>query len=379
MGETRKKIMLVDDNIINLAIGKSVLSEQYDVYTIPSGEKLFKVLERIVPDLILLDIEMPEMNGYDVIKKLKKQPTTKNIPVIFLTAKDDDGSELEGLSLGAIDYISKPFSPLLLAKRIEVHLLVETQRRELEDYNNNLQKMVRAKTETVLTLQNAVLQAVAELVECRDDITGGHIERTGLYLKILMHAMMEQGVYVDQIEGWDNAFFYQSAQLHDVGKIAIRDSVLQKPGKLTIEEYNEMKKHTTFGGKVIDKIGQNTQEKDFLEHAKIFAETHHEKWDGSGYPHGISGSAIPLQGRMMAIVDVYDALISERPYKKAFTHENAVGIILSGSASHFDPALVKLFLKVEHLFEKIKETTGMENPDTLSADAIELKRILNLN
>ncbi|MDR2535872.1 MAG: response regulator [Treponema sp.] len=353
MGTNRKKILLVDDNITNLTVGKNALIEKYDVFTIPSGEKLFKMLEKVIPDMILLDVEMPEMNGYDVIKGLKKQDKTANIPVIFLTAKNDDGSELQGLSLGAIDYITKPFSPPLLLKRIEVHLLVESQKRELKEYNTNLQNMVKEKTKEVVSLQNAILRTVAELVESRDSITGGHIERTERYLKILVEGMREQNFHVPEIAAWDTDILFQSAQLHDVGKIVIKDNILFKPGKLNYEEFEEMKKHTTFGVHVIEKIEESTSERIFLEHAKIFAGTHHEKWDGTGYPKGLKGSDIPLQGRLMAIVDVYDALLSERPYKKAFTHEEAVNIIKGNSGTHFDPELVVLFISVADKFAAI--------------------------
>ncbi|MDL2236641.1 response regulator [Christensenellaceae bacterium OttesenSCG-928-K19] len=376
MDNSRKKIMLVDDNVTNLVIGKNVLSDKYDVFTIPSGEKLFKLLEKTTPDLILLDIEMPEMNGYDVIRRLKEGEGTKHIPVIFLTAKNDTGSELEGLSLGAIDYISKPFSPPLLLKRIDLHLLVEDQKRELKDYNDNLQEMVKEKTKTVVTLQNAVLQTVAELVECRDDITGGHIERTQHYLRILVNALIDKGIYLEEMGEWkDNDFFFQSAQLHDVGKIAIKDSILMKPGKLSENEFEEMKEHTTFGGKVIDKIGKSTEEKAFLAHAKVFAETHHERWDGTGYPLGMSGKEIPLEGRLMAIADVYDALISERPYKEALTHGEAVEIIVAGKGTHFDPVLTDLFLSVADSFDEV--TKFAQTAGHSPADTMKLERILN--
>ncbi|MDR1955963.1 MAG: response regulator [Treponema sp.] len=344
MGTERKKIMLVDDNITNLTVGKNALIDKYDVFTIPSGEKLFKLLEKVIPDMILLDVEMPGMNGYEVIQVLKKQERFAAIPVIFVTAKSDDGSELRGLSLGAIDYITKPFSPPLLAKRIEVHLLVESQKRELKAYNTNLQQMVTEKTWEVVGLQNAILKTVAELVESRDAITGGHIERTHAYLQILVRAMKRQGVYQEEIAAWDEDIFCQSSQLHDVGKIAIRDSILFKQGKLTPEEFEEMKKHTTFGVQVIEKIRESTSEKAFLEHAKILAGTHHEKWDGSGYPRGLTGSVIPLQGRLMAIVDVYDALLSVRPYKAALSQEEALCIIATSSGGHFDPVIVEVFL-----------------------------------
>jgi putative two-component system response regulator len=353
MSATRKKVFLVDDNITNLTIGRNILLNEYDVFTIQSGEKLFKIMEKVKPDLILLDIEMPEMDGYDVIKVLKNGEQAKNIPVIFLTAKNDTGSELEGLNLGAIDYITKPFSPPLLLKRIELHLLIESQKKELKNFNENLQELVNQKTKTVIELQNAVLQTVAELVECRDDVTGGHIERTQYYLKLLVDAMVESKLYYEELSAINDEFFIQSAQLHDVGKIMIKDNVLKKPSKLTIEEFEEMKEHTTFGVKVIEKISASTTEKKFLEHAKIFAGTHHEKWDGTGYPKGLKEEEIPLHGRLMAIVDVYDALISSRPYKKALPHSEAVDIILAGCGTHFDPNLIDIFKLISDKFETV--------------------------
>jgi putative two-component system response regulator len=349
----RKTIFMVDDNLTNLTVGKNALLGKYRVFTIPTGKKLFEMLDKAMPDMILLDIEMPDMNGYEIIKLLKAGKNTAHIPVIFLTARSDSGSEIEGLSLGAIDYISKPFSPPLLLKRIEVHLLVEEQRHELENRGLNLQHLVDEKTKTVFDLQNAILRTVAELVECRDDATGGHIERTQSYLKVLVDALKDNDLYREEVASWNIDFLLQSSLLHDVGKIAIKDSILQKPAKLTPEEFEEMKTHTTFGIKVIERIQENTTEATFLEYAKIFAGAHHEKWDGSGYPLGLAGNDIPLLGRLMAIADVYDALISERPYKKPFTHEEAVEIISNGSGSHFDPNLVKIFLEHERDFQAI--------------------------
>jgi putative two-component system response regulator len=350
MGKTRKMIMLVDDSISNLKIGKNALSDVYDVFTLPSAGKMLELLERKTPDMILLDINMPEMNGYEAIKALKSNPATRDIPVIFLTAKSDSGSELEGLSLGAIDYISKPFSPPLLRKRLEVHLLVESQKRELRNYNENLQRMVAEKTATVLKLQSKILEVVGDLVESRDDITGGHVQRTRRCLGILAEAVRERGLYREETEGWDIDLLQQSSQLHDVGKISIRDSILQKPGKLTREEFDEMKKHVEFGIRIIEKIAGNDEEIAFLQYARMLAGAHHEKWDGSGYPAGLSGKDIPLLGRLMAIADVYDALTSERPYKEAFSHDKAVSIIREESGSHFDPLLVDIFTEIADQF-----------------------------
>jgi len=353
METEHKTIFLVDDDPTNLAVGSDALEEHYDVLTLNSGLRLLKLLESSLPDLILLDVGMPEMDGYEVIKIIKSKPKTAHIPVIFLTAKSDGESELKGLSLGAVDYIIKPFSAPLLLKRIELHLLVESQKQELIGFNNNLLDMVEARTKTVVELQNSILKTMAELVEFRDNITGSHIERTQAYLHALLKQLPKSGLHREEISRWNIELVLQSAQLHDIGKIAIKDSILQKPGRLTDEEFEEIKTHTVFGEKIIEKIKESTTDQAFLEYAGVLAVSHHEKWDGSGYPKGLAGDEIPLLGRIMAIADVYDALVSERPYKKAFTHSEAVGIIMEGKGKHFDPVLADLFMEVSDEFEKI--------------------------
>ena len=361
MEAEKRLILLVDDNPANLQLGINVLEEKYDVVTAPSADKMFKLLENsdpaAIPDMILLDVDMPEMTGYEAIKVLKGKPKTKDIPVIFVTGRTDSGDELEGLFLGAIDYITKPFQPPILQKRVEVHLLVEDQKKILEsqaaalqNFNDNLQKMVKEKTRDVLELKNALLKTMAELVECRDDITGGHIERTQRGIKIILEEIEQSDIYSNETKTWDLDLLLQSCQLHDVGKISIDDNILKKPGKLNDNEFELMKKHASFGEQIIEKIQTLTKESDFLKYAKIFAANHHEKWDGSGYPRGLKEEQIPLLGRIMAIVDVYDALISERPYKKAFSHEEAVQIISEGSGTQFDPALVEVFVRKAELF-----------------------------
>jgi putative two-component system response regulator len=354
--EKRAKIMLVDDNMSNLVLGKNMLKDRYEVYPLPSAAKLFEVLEHVLPDLILLDIEMPEMNGYDALRRLQADERLSGIPVIFLTVRRDEGSELEGLSLGAIDYVFKPFSAPLLLKRIENHLLTALQKKELALYNADLQGLVRQQTEHILELQNSVLSTVADLVEFRDDVTGGHISRTREYLRLLIEALKPENVYQEQVSAWDMGFLLSSSQLHDVGKIAIGDAILNKPGKLTREEFTVMKTHVAIGLRVIEKIEQNTMEHAFLRHARTFIATHHEKWDGSGYPLGLSGDDIPLEGRLMAIADVYDALISKRPYKPPLSTAEAARIIIEGSGTHFDPSLVRVFRQALDGFAEIAES-----------------------
>ena len=365
MENIRHKIIIVDDNMANLSMGRNMLKTYYEVYPAPSAEKFFEILENVIPDLVLLDIEMPDMNGYEAIKKMKAIERFAEIPVIFLTAKNDEESELEGFELGAVDYVSKPFSGPLLLKRIANQLLIVQQRNDLlasraalKDYADNLEIKVYDKTKEVINLQNAVLTTVADLVEFRDKGTGGHVTRTQLYLKALIDEVIIEGTYADEVKGWDMEFFLPSAQLHDVGKIAISDLILNKPGKLTPEEFEIMKTHVTVGVDAIKKIMSNADEHAFLNHALYIAGAHHEKWDGSGYPDGLAGEKIPLEGRLMAIADVYDALIAERPYKKAFPDEEACKIIEDGAGTHFDPVLVKVFQEVKAEFEKAANETA---------------------
>jgi len=349
----RKTIFIVDDDLTNLTVGANMLSDSFSVFTFNSGRLLLKKLERYTPDLILLDVEMPEMDGYEVIRQIKNKKESSQIPVIFVTAKDDCASELEGLSLGAIDYIKKPFSPPLLLKRIEVHLLVEAQKAELQNYNDNLQEMVDVKTKAVVELQGAILNTMTKLVDRRDDITGGHIERTQRYMYILLQAIAQRGLFYEESVSWDVPLAVQSTQLHDIGKIAIKDCILLKPGKLTEDEFESIKTHTLIGEDFILDIEKETSEHKFLDYSKVFISTHHEKWDGSGYPRGLKGEEIPVLGRAMAIVDVYDALISERPYKKGFSHREAVRIITDGRGTHFDPSIVDLFTSISDQFCQI--------------------------
>jgi putative two-component system response regulator len=358
MENVRYKIIMVDDNMAILTMGRNMLKTYYEVYPAPTAAKLFEILESVTPDLILLDVIMPEMNGYDVMKKLRDDPRYVNIPVIFLTAKRDESSELEGFDLGAADYISKPFSAPLLLKRIANQILIVQQKKDLKDYADNLAEKVRDKTREVLNLQNAVLTTVADLVEYRDKLTGGHINRTQLYLKALTEELVREGTYADIIKKWDMDFFLASAQLHDVGKIAIPDHILNKPGKLDPDEFEIMKTHVIVGVEAIEGIMKNTEEHAFLNHALLIAGTHHEKWDGSGYPKGLKGEEIPLEGRLMAIADVYDALISARPYKSSFSHEEACKVIEEGSGTHFDPVLVGVFKNIENEFERIVQTVN---------------------
>ena len=358
MEERKKCIFLVDDNILYLNAGRAALQNNYTVVTIPSGEKLAPLLEKNKPDLILLDIEMPGMSGYDTINLLKENPDTANIPVIFLTGKSEPDSEFLGLSLGAVDYITKPFSQSILLKRIELHLLLQTQKEELRAFNSNLLDMVKERTNEISDLQNAIIMWAAEVIEFRDEETGQHVERVQKYLEILLDKMKTIESYATEIATWDTEAFLKSAVLHDIGKIKIRDSILLKKNRLSDEEMDNMKLHSIYGKMLLENLQNRVPNQTFLDYAKTLAHRHHEKWDGTGYPDNLKGEEIPLQARMMAIADVYDALITERPYKKAFSHEESMQIISSGRGSQFDPDLADLFVG---LSDKIREVSVGRN------------------
>jgi putative two-component system response regulator len=311
---------------------KTALDGTYKTFGLPSAAKMFKLLEKITPDLILLDVDMPETDGFQAMSVLKADEKLKFIPVIFLTAKNDADSEIRGFEMGALDFINKPFSAPVLIRRIKTH--IETDR------------LVKESQQAVRDIHNATISVIADVVESRDKVTGGHIERTQAYLEILVNELIRSGIYANEISNWDISLLLPSAQLHDVGKINISDLILNKPGKLTGGEFELIKKHCAEGERIIDRIISKTKDDGFLLHAKKFAGYHHEKWDGTGYPRGLRGEEIPLEGRIMAIADVYDALVSERPYKKPFTHEQAMEIIKDGNGAQFDPKITEAFLNI---------------------------------
>ena len=361
MERKRQTIMLVDDNQANLNMGKNMLKDFFEVYALPSSERLFKFLETVTPDLILLDIAMPSMNGFDVMKILKANSKYAAIPVIFVTSKAQEMDELAGLALGAVDYVTKPFSAAILLKRIENQLLIERQKQELKNLNESLIEMVKAKTTQISGLQSSIINMIAELVEFRDTITGGHISRTQKYMGLLINALVEYDIYSDEILMWENMdYLVPSTQLHDLGKLFISDLILNKPGRLSAEEFEIMKTHVAKGLEAIRRLENSEETHVFLQYAEIAIGTHHEKWDGSGYPLGQRGEDIPLLGRLMAIADVYDALTSARPYKAKLTPAESAKIIIEGSGKHFDPVLVDVFKRIQGEFEAVVEDQDYE-------------------
>jgi len=336
-----KIVFIIDDSDTSLSIAKRALENQYRVLTMSSGVRMFKILEKVIPDLIILDIQMPEMDGFEVIKILKSKPLYADIPVIFLTSCSDSDIEAKGFEMGAVDFILKPFSALVLLNRIKIQL-------DIED-------IISDRTERIRFLQNRFITIMADIIEERDKDTAGHNDRIATYIKILLTAMKERAVYINEISGWDIDKIASSSRLHDIGKINILETILNKPGKLNDTEYNLIKTHPIDGVNIIDKIAKKTGEEDFLRNAKLFAEYHHEHWNGNGYPYGMKGTDIPLHGRIMAVIDVYDALVSKRPYKEPLSDEEVVNIISSNSGIQFDPKIVEVFIVVREQLKEARE------------------------
>ena len=350
MKNIRKKIIMVDDDVTALECVRDSLAGEYDFYTAKSGDKLIQLLEKLIPDLVLLNLEMPGINGFGIIEAIKNNVAGGGIPVILLTENLNPENEARGLCLGASDYITKPFSRDLLLKRIELHLLIEAQKRELNSYSQDLEAVINYKTKSALEPQNAVLRTLIGLVETRGIMADGHIERTQDFLNLFLELLPSHDSYDKELSTWDTGLFVMSSQLHDIGKISVRDSILMKPGRLNDEEYDEVKKHAVYGMGIIEQIKASMGESEYLKHAKKLAGCHHEKWDGTGYPCALKGGDIPLQGRLMAIVDAYNAITSDRPYREKMPHEKAVEIIKDNSGTYFDPALTGIFLDHEKEF-----------------------------
>jgi putative two-component system response regulator len=352
---TKPTILVVDDTPDNITLLCSLLGDIYRNKIATNGEKALKIARAAPhPDLILLDIMMPEMDGYEVCRQLKADPTTRDIPVIFLTAKTQEGDETKGFELGAVDYITKPIVPPILMARVHTHLALGDARKFLEMQNDVLEQQVMARTRQLAALQDAIIIAMASLAETRDNDTGHHIRRTQHYVRELALCLKNEDKYHNELADESIETLYKTAPLHDIGKVGVPDRILLKPGRLTPEEFEEMKRHTAHGRDAIIAAEKTMQAPEsFLETARDIAYSHHEKWDGSGYPEGLAGENIPLPARLMAIADVYDALITKRVYKDAMSHEEAVKIIESGAGSHFDPEVVAAFSLVKDKFAAI--------------------------
>lgn len=362
-------ILVVDDSPDSLELISSELMKYYEVHVATDGVRCIEIAGRVRrPDLILLDVMMPGMDGYEVCRRLKANPDTADIPVLFLSGRTAVEDERIGLEIGAEDYLSKPVNSAVMLARVRAHLRLKAAADYLRDQNLFLEREVARRVRELSAVQDITIYAMATLAETRDNETGNHIRRTQNYVITLATKLAENPKYAIQMPRHDIELLYKSAPLHDIGKIGIPDRILLKPGRLTPEEFEIMKTHAAIGKSSIEAAEQLVGMPDsFLRFAKEIAGSHHEKWDGSGYPEGLAGEAIPLSARLMALADVYDALISKRVYKEAFTHEMARNIIIQGRGTHFDPAVIDAFIALEQDFIDIarrysdKEEDGVEN------------------
>jgi putative two-component system response regulator len=353
----RATILVVDDTPGILSLMNSLLGDDYKVKIANGGEKALKIVASdSPPDLILLDIMMPGLDGYEVCRRLKHDPKTMNIPVIFFSGMSEMEDEKKGLELGAVDYITKPISPPIVMARIKNHLALNAMHNFLRDKNDFLESEVAKRTREVMAIQDVTILVLASLAETRDSETGRHIRRTQFYVKALAEKLRDHPRFAWFLTDANINMLYKSAPLHDIGKVGISDRILLKPGRLDPHEFEIMKTHTTLGYDAIEHaeklLGTNVE---FLSCAKTIALSHQEKWDGTGYPQGLAGDDIPIAARLMAVADVYDALISRRVYKEAMSHERAVQIMIENRGTHFDADMIDAFVEIQDEFRAIAQ------------------------
>lgn len=351
-GKDKKKILIVDDSPEAIAVLANALSDNYKRKVALNGEQAFKLLfsTEELPDLILMDVMMPEMDGYEVCRHLKSNEKFKDIPVIFLSSLSEVNDKIKAFENGGVDYIQKPFEIAEVNARIETHLRIRELQFQIEKHNKFLNQMVKEKVKEISESQTATIFALARLSESRDNETGEHLLRIKVLCRTLAEKLKENYLYKNLINDEFIENLELASPLHDIGKVGIKDAILLKKGKLTDLEFEEIKQHTLIGAETLREVYQKYPNNIFIKIGIEIANFHHEKWDGTGYPEGLAGDAIPLSARIMAIADEYDALRSKRVYKEAFSHEKSLEIIKESSGSHFDPEIAKVFLENESDF-----------------------------
>lgn len=349
MESSMGRVLIVDDTEENIWALAAALKDAYTLMIAKDGKTALELARgEPSPDIILLDVIMPDMDGYAVCRYLKDDPATQNIPIIFITAQSGSGHEALGLSLGAVDYVHKPFEPSLVLARIKSQLTIKR-------HSDKQDELVRDRTRELLLTREATIKTLATIAEWRDPETGSHIKRTRGYVQVLAEALRKHPQYGQRLSAADVELLTLSAPLHDVGKVSIPDYILFKPEALNAEEYDIMKKHTIFGAKALAVAQNDLGSSSFLRTAQEIALSHHERWDGTGYPHNLLGENIPLAARIMSIADVYDALISRRVYKDAIPHSGAVESIMEKKGTQFDPVITEVFYSVCSVFKTIAE------------------------
>lgn len=345
-------ILVVDDDSANLMLAKKILGKTYRIAAANSGETAFRYLERNRPDLILLDINMPQMNGFEAIKRLKGNEAYRSIPVIFLTADKSTETEKQCFQAGAVDFVGKPFVPDILISRVKRTLELEQYHTRLEAMVAEQAEIITSRTRRIAEIQESVIAGMANLIECRDDSTGKHVKNTQMYVRLITEELQRRNLFPEVIDEDYVQNISKAAPLHDVGKIKVPDQILRKPGKLTEEEYEVMKKHTEYSPEIIQRIIGDIEEEEYVNIAGEIAMYHHERWDGLGYPKGLAGEEIPLSARIMALADVFDALYEERCYKPPVPLDQVMSIVAEGKGTQFDPVIAEVFLSMRPILEK---------------------------
>ena len=349
-------ILVVDDDTANLALAQKILGKEYRIAAANSGMVAFKYLENKCPDLILLDINMPEMDGFQVMEKLRSMEKFSHVPVIFLTADNDPETETKCLSMGAVDFVAKPFLPDVLMSRVRRTLELEKYRSDLERMVEEQTKIITARTRRISQIQEQVIMGMATLIETRDNSTGKHVKNTKTYVQMIANELRKRNMFEETLTDDYIVNVCKAAPLHDVGKIRIADAILKKPARLTEEEYNAMKLHTVYGKQIINEIIGGVEDPEYVKIAEEIAMYHHERWDGTGYPIGLKGEDIPLCARIMALADVFDALYEERCYKEPIRPVYKIMKTLEeGKGTQFDPVITEVFISME---QEIKELLG---------------------
>jgi putative two-component system response regulator len=365
-------ILIVDDTPANLQLLEGMLRQHgYEPRPVPSGRMALQAARIDPPDLILLDINMPGMNGYEVCRQLKADPQLKDIPVLFISAMNEMPDKVEAFGTGGVDYITKPFQFAEVQARVDVHLKLRRLQLELERHNCHLQELVADQVREISDLQMATIFALAKLSESRDDMTGRHLERVQSFCKLLAHQLRENGSHQEAIDETFIEDIFHASPLHDIGKVGIPDAILLKPGKLTADEFEVMKQHAVIGAQTLEAVRERSPHNAFIRMGIEISRSHHERWDGRGYPDGLSGEETPLAARVMALADVYDALRSKRTYKSALPHPQCRQIVLQESDGHFDPAVTAAFRQREEEFQLTWERlTGSPGEGALGAGSI---------
>jgi putative two-component system response regulator len=340
-------LLVVDDTPENLELLSDMLKRKgYRVRSAPSGKLALQAARNDPPDLVLLDITMPGMDGFQVCEEMKSDPVLREIPVIFISALAESMDKVKAFSMGGVDYVTKPFQIEEVHARVDTHVKIHLLQVELERHNKNLEELVQAQVKEISASQMATIFALARLAESRDDDTGKHLERVQALCREVAINLKGNPVYATVVTDSFIESIFHASPLHDIGKVAIPDAILLKPGRLTPEEFEIMKTHAARGAETLDAVQRQYPKNYFVNMGIEIALYHHEKWNGAGYPDGLKGTAIPLSARIMAVADVYDALRAKRCYKEAFSHEQSCGIILKGRGTDFDPDVVDAFMKI---------------------------------